>query len=101
MISRRLRGLSCVGAPRPTIVCDLRSVGRVDVGTVDLLARLELAARRAGCRLHLCNACAELRELVELLGLTDVLRLEAGGEPEEREEPLRVEEERQLGDATV
>ena len=41
--------------------------------TVDALARLQLAAQRHGCRIRLENASPELRELVDLLGLTEVL----------------------------
>jgi ABC-type transporter Mla MlaB component len=41
--------------------------------TVDALARLQLAARRAGCQVRLRRASAELRSLVALMGLADVL----------------------------
>jgi len=41
--------------------------------SVDALARLRLAASRRGCRLHVRNASRELRELVALAGLDDVL----------------------------
>jgi ABC-type transporter Mla MlaB component len=41
--------------------------------TVDALARLQLAAQRHGCRIRLENTSPELRELVDLLGLTEVL----------------------------
>jgi anti-anti-sigma regulatory factor len=80
-----------------TIVCDLRGVA-ADCVTVDALARLHLAARRAGVELNLRDASKELRELLVFTGLSGVLRVEPGGEPEEREEPLRVEEERELDD---
>jgi ABC-type transporter Mla MlaB component len=43
-----------------------------DAVTVDALARLQLAARRHGCRIHLRGASPELRELVDFVGLTDV-----------------------------
>jgi ABC-type transporter Mla MlaB component len=52
--------------------CDVSGV-EVDAVTVDALARLQLAARRQGCRVRLRNASAELRELVEFMGLSDVL----------------------------
>ena len=52
--------------------CDVSGV-EVDAVTVDALARLQLAARRQGCRVRLRNASGELRELVELMGLSDVL----------------------------
>ena len=53
-------------------LCDVSSV-EPDAVTVDALARLQLAARRYGCGVRLCNASAELRELVTFIGLTDVL----------------------------
>ena len=56
--------------------------------TVDFLARLRL---RTGARL--VRAPRELWELLDLCGLVDVV-----GQPEERKQPLRVEEERQLDD---
>jgi ABC-type transporter Mla MlaB component len=52
--------------------CDVTGVG-ADAVTVDALARLQLAARRIGCRVRLENASAELRELIAFMGLRDVL----------------------------
>ena len=52
--------------------CEVRTVAP-DAATVDALARLQLAARRFGCRVHLRDASAELRQLVEFMGLSDVL----------------------------
>jgi ABC-type transporter Mla MlaB component len=52
--------------------CDVRGV-EPDAVTVDALARLQLAARRHGCRVRLCNASGELLELVAFMGLEDVL----------------------------
>ncbi len=65
----------------------------IDLGTVDALARLRLAGKRLGFDVRIAPT-EELLELVELAGLLEVL-----WEPEEREEPLGVEEEGQLGDA--
>jgi ABC-type transporter Mla MlaB component len=53
-------------------LCDVRGVP-TDAVTVDALARLQLAARRHGCRVHLQNTSTELLELVAFMGLTDVL----------------------------
>jgi ABC-type transporter Mla MlaB component len=53
--------------------CDLRGVDP-DCVTVDALARLQLAARRHGCRVRLRNASDELLDLVTFMGLRDVLR---------------------------
>jgi ABC-type transporter Mla MlaB component len=53
-------------------LCDVTSVVP-DAVTVDALARLQLAASRYGCRVHLCNASGELIELVAFMGLENVL----------------------------
>jgi hypothetical protein len=65
---------------------------------LDALARLRLAARRAGLELELCNASEDLCCLIRFTGLEEVLRVELQREPEEREERLDVQEERELGD---
>ena len=70
--------------PKP-LVCDLAGLDHVDAATVDALARLQLAARRHGCRLRLRRAPAELQCLLEFTGLSEVLRVESGREAEERE----------------
>ena len=53
-------------------ICDVSGVDP-DAVTVDALARLQLAARRHGCRVRLRHASDELRELVAFMGLTEVL----------------------------
>jgi hypothetical protein len=85
-------------APGPTtIVCDVGAVAP-DAVAIDTLARLQLAARRLGLEIRLRHASSELRELLAFAGLRDVLRVEAGGQAEEREQRLGVEEERELDD---
>jgi anti-anti-sigma regulatory factor len=74
-------------------------VGTVSLATVEALARLQLAARRRGYELRLRGLSRELRALIELVGLTEVLGVEARRQPEEREQRLRLEEEGELGDA--
>jgi hypothetical protein len=60
-------------------ICDVSGVG-VDAVTVDALARLQLAARRNGCRIRLCGSAShDLLALVEFMGLTDVLPCDAAG----------------------
>ena len=57
----------------PDVVqCDVTGV-EPDAVTVDALARLQLAARRHGCQVQLRRASRELLELVEFMGLRDVL----------------------------
>jgi ABC-type transporter Mla MlaB component len=58
--------------PAPTAFCDVGSV-RPDAVCVDALARLQLAARGHGCRVRLRGASEDLRALVGLMGLGDVL----------------------------
>lgn len=53
------------------VLCDVRDVDP-DAVTVDALARLELGARRHGCRVRLSNASDELRDLVSFMGLAAV-----------------------------
>lgn len=93
------------GAPR--ILVDVSAMTDPDCGTVDDLARLQLAARRLGQRVVLFGAGPRLIELVELAGLAEVLPavapsgVEMGGEAEEGEEALGVEEERDPPDPPV
>jgi anti-anti-sigma regulatory factor len=81
---------------------DLSALAHVDAGTVDALARLQLTARRSGACVRLCNATAELRELVDFMGLSDVLLcVEARGQAEQRKHRVGVEEERELDDPSL
>ena len=51
-----------------------RLVGlRVDLGLVDALARIQVAARRRGCAIRLREPDPELCELLDLVGLADLL----------------------------
>jgi ABC-type transporter Mla MlaB component len=59
-------------SPTGVVLCDVDGVDASAV-TVDALARLQLAARAYGCRVRLCYSSDELLELVELMGLTDVI----------------------------
>jgi hypothetical protein len=67
--------------------CDRRRVLRlssrvpVDVRLVDALARLQLACRRRGARLHLEDVSPALEELVTLAGLSRELGLDSGATP--------------------
>ena len=72
-----------------------------DLGIVDALARLQLAARRSGYEVAVTAAPSDLVELIELAGLSDVLGVEPRRQAEEREERLGVEEERELPDSAV
>ena len=56
-----------------------------DARSVDMLARLQLAALRRGEHVSVRNPSPELIDLVELMGLRDVLALEPK-RPQERGE---------------
>jgi hypothetical protein len=79
---------------------------RADLALVDCLARLALAARGLGCSIRLRDPCAELRGLLELVGMTELvagaprLPLEARREAEGGEQ-LGVEEVVQPGDPAL
>jgi ABC-type transporter Mla MlaB component len=81
--------------PATELLCDVRTI-EPDAVTVDALARLQLAAQRNGRTVRLHHASSELVELVDFLGLRSVLVLER--QAEQREQPLRVEEEREAND---
>jgi hypothetical protein len=92
------------GHEHQLVVCDVGVIVDPDFATVDALARLALGARRVGCGIRLSNACPGLRDLLALAGLGAILPCAAGsgvearGQSEEREELLRVEEERDPAD---
>lgn len=58
-------------SPGADVSCDVAGVP-ADAVAVDALARLRLAAVRAGCRVRLRHASADLRALVALMGLAEV-----------------------------
>ena len=59
------------GEPGP-LACDVAGVDDPDMGTIDALARMALAARRLGRHVELLRARPDLRELLELAGLGDL-----------------------------
>ncbi|MEU6809212.1 STAS domain-containing protein [Streptomyces sp. NPDC046831] len=76
------------------VVCDVRGLGPPGLGAVDLLARLQLTARRAGGRIRLRGADPALAAVLDLVGL----RFEMEGEVEQGEPALGVEEAVEPGD---
>jgi hypothetical protein len=62
-------------ATRPAVVCDAATLAS-DAVTIEALARLALCASRLGCVLRIEGASGELRDLVILCGLGEVLRVE-------------------------
>lgn len=62
------------------VLCDVSGLDAVDAVVIDLLARLQLTARRLGCRLRLRHPSAELCQLLAFAGLADVCGLEPSSE---------------------
>lgn len=79
------------------VVCDVAGLGPPGLGTVELLARLQLAARRAGGRIRLRDPDPGLHALLDLVGL----RFEVEGQSEQGEPALGVEEEVEPGEPAV
>lgn len=95
-LCERVRGLlEDTGAG--AVVCDVGGLGPSGLGAVDLLARLALAARRAGGRIRLRDPDPALHALLDLVGLA----FEVEGQPEQREPPLGVQEEVEPGQPAV
>ena len=55
------------------VVCDVGALQHLDEAALDALVRLQLTARRQGASIALRNASGELIDLLELVGLDDVL----------------------------
>ncbi|MEV0916424.1 STAS domain-containing protein [Streptomyces sp. NPDC049967] len=56
--------------------CDVGGLERADLAAVEAIARLSVVARRSGGRrLRLCGTPPELRLLIDLVGLSDVVGL--------------------------
>jgi hypothetical protein len=97
-----------IAVRRGEVVLGPVAPGSIDLGLIDVLARLHVAARRAGGALRLRDPSPELCELLELVGLSGVLvplatgapalPLQAGGQAEGGEQ-LGAEEVVDPGDA--
>ncbi len=94
--------------PADVVICDVREITSPDAATIDVLARLQLMARRLGCGIRLYGAHPRLRDLLLLTGLSEALPLlpdpgsvevvEVGREAEEGEDPIHVQERVDPGD---
>jgi ABC-type transporter Mla MlaB component len=87
--------------------CDVGAITAPDAVTIDALARLQLTAKRLGCEVRIRRASPELRDLVAFMGLSGVIPLsdrsglQARRQPEEGEQPVRGEEERDPADPAI
>jgi hypothetical protein len=84
-----------------TVILDCARMGEPDIGTVERIARLQVAARRRGLELRLAGAGAALVDLIAFCGLAGVLCGEVHRQVEQREQPGSVQEEGDLRDPAV
>lgn len=102
-LCERLRELVSRSAPGPVTV-DVGAAHRPGLAMVEALARLRLTARRLGREMRLRNTGGELTEVLARAGLDEALtapatlRVEPGGEAEQGEQPLGVQEGVEPGD---
>ena len=83
------------------VLCDVSRLANADAFALELLARIQLTARRAGARVDVCHVSERLGALLAFTGLAEAcgLRVEAKRQPEERKQLLGIEEEGELDDA--
>jgi len=81
--------------------CDVGHLACADLRVVNVLARAALNTRRRGERLSVVNASPELQGLIAYAGLDAVLLGRRRRQPEQREEPLGVEERGEPDDLPV
>ena len=84
-----------------TVILNCARIAQPSLAAVDYIARLNLDLKRSGRRLCLAQPSSELVELIRLLGLAETLDVEVERQPEEREQPIRLEEEGELRDLTA
>ena len=59
--------------PARAVICDVGGLDAPDVAAVDAICRIRLSVRRLGGHLRLRHASRELVDLIDLMGLCDVL----------------------------
>ncbi len=79
------------------MLCDVAGIGPPGLAAVDVLARMQLTARRAGGRIRLRDPDPALRALLGLVGLA----FEVEGQVEEGEPAGGVEEAVESGDPAL
>lgn len=89
------------------VICDVGALDDPGAATIDAVARLQLSAKRLGRRFRLRGASEELRALLALAGLGEVVSfcygspLEPKRQAEQREKALGIEEGVEPDDPTA
>jgi anti-anti-sigma regulatory factor len=71
LVERARRAI--MGSDAVVVTCDVGDIADPDAVTVDALARLQLVARRHGRSIRFRQVSRELKELLVLMGLGDVV----------------------------
>src|SRR5690242_18684420 len=92
--------------PHLILVVDVRTLTEPDLRTLEVLARLQLTARRLGATLRLAHPCERMRDLLAWSGLDAMLPLDAesvaeGDRLAEQRKELLVDEEVDPRDSAV
>lgn len=66
-------GARLTGITATEVICDAGGLTHANLAAVSAVARLQLTARRLGCRILLRNAGPELLALLDLVGLGEAL----------------------------
>ncbi|HUS60681.1 MAG TPA: STAS domain-containing protein [Acidimicrobiales bacterium] len=75
-LCQRLRErIEALGTPG-VVICDLTSIQVPDATVIDALARVQLTAQRLGCSVRYRHAHPDVRALLHLAGLSQVLDLD-------------------------
>jgi ABC-type transporter Mla MlaB component len=61
------------GSDTDLVICDMGLLAKPDAVTIEVLARLQLTAKRLGRQALVLDACGELQNLLALTGLSDVV----------------------------
>lgn len=88
------------------VLCDVGGIDEPDLGTIDMLARLCLAAKDREARVVLVRVSDELWDLLGFTGVRAVMgsgrsSIQFERQSEHREHPRGVEEEAELGDTSI
>jgi anti-anti-sigma regulatory factor len=71
--------IALVESSADLVICDVGALTDPDCVAVDALARLQLTARRVGCRLRFRSVSSDLQALLCFVGLSDVIPPGASG----------------------
>jgi hypothetical protein len=83
---------------RTGVVMNVAALGPEDAGSIDAICRVVLEVMRSGGCVRVCGVRREVFDLLELVGLSDVLPIEMAWQIEHREQSFGVQEEADPGD---